>query len=90
MAQENEDSRALALASAKHWESLADREDEMTRWRIENGLQHLVCPSSAHRASMYRHAANRLRREAEDGIRRCGCRNAIHPIATCPVLNKHR
>jgi len=67
------DQANLIIASAEHWERLADEAEARARWNRDHGLDLSNPGGSAgdHQAETYRHTAKALRLEAATGRPHC-------------------
>lgn len=77
-----------ALASAEHWERLANENESMAAYERSIGLD-LSQPGSSpgdHKARSFRETAKALRLEAATGVRHCSC----HFSPRCPSASRVR
>jgi hypothetical protein len=78
------------LASAEHWERLADESESAAKWDREVGID-LSQPGRSpgdNRARQYRSTARCMRLEAETGVAHCACHEK--PATQCPLGNMVR
>lgn len=70
------------LASARHWDNLADAEERRARWEGRHGNV-----DAFHvRARTYRRAAESLRMQHDTGIGHCYCH--LIPLTECANLKR--
>jgi hypothetical protein len=76
------------IASAEHWERLADEDAQVAAWERERGIDLSAPGASAgdYRAAAARRCARTLRLQAATGEPHCMCHE--RPLRDCPDRSK--